>query len=238
MNFNPHKSLPGGFSPNDGTIDFYLRIRNYLDKSKTVLDLGAGKGSWFNDPKNNKIRKEIQYIKNSVKKLYAADIDHEVLNNKSTDKNFLIKNNKIPLKSSSIDIVISDWTLEHVENPKVFFNEINRLLKKNGIFFFRTPHKYNYFAITNNILEGSNLKKFLLKKSQPNRKEWFKSYYRMNTYNTIKKIFKNYKINYFLFVPDPAYYFGSKIFYYLLKFFHIVSPKWFVGIIICCLTKK
>jgi len=238
MSYNPYKSLPGGFSPNDGTIDFYLRIRNYLDKKKILLDIGAGKGDWFDSSKKNKITKETQFLKNSVKKFYAADVDPQVLKNKTSHQNYLIKNHKIPLKSNSIDIIISDWTLEHIENPKTFFKEINRLLKKNGLIFFRTPHKYNYFALANSILEGTKFKDILLKKTQPNRAKWFKSYYKINTYNSIQKLFKNYKINYFLFIPDPAYYFGSKILFYLFKFLHLISPKFFVGIIICCLKKK
>ena len=39
-----YKNIPGGFSPHDGTIDFYLRIRAYVNKDTNVLDLGAGKG--------------------------------------------------------------------------------------------------------------------------------------------------------------------------------------------------
>ena len=40
MIFNIEK-LPGKFSPNDGTIDFYLRIRTLINKNKVVLDLGG-----------------------------------------------------------------------------------------------------------------------------------------------------------------------------------------------------
>ena len=47
MTFSPYEKLPGKFSTNDGTIDFYLRVRTYLDKKKVVLDLGAGSGEWF-----------------------------------------------------------------------------------------------------------------------------------------------------------------------------------------------
>ena len=40
--FEPYKNLPGKFSPNDGTIDFYLRIRSLINKKKIVFS-GVGK---------------------------------------------------------------------------------------------------------------------------------------------------------------------------------------------------
>ena len=32
-----HNKLPGKFSTNDGSIDFYLRIRNLIDKKKSCI---------------------------------------------------------------------------------------------------------------------------------------------------------------------------------------------------------
>lgn len=235
---NIYDKLPGKFSTNDGTIDFYLRVRSVIQKSHIILDLGAGAGDWFNNKNNIKMIKDIQFIKKEVKKVFAADIDKAVLNNRSSHKNILIKNNKIPLKSNSVDIIISDWTLEHVETPKLFFKEANRVLKKGGKICIRTPHKYNYVSLINTLTEGTDFKNFLLKKSQPGKKDPFKSYYKINTFRDIKKLFKNYQIEYFIFNTDPAYYFNSKIIYNFFKIIHVMMPLFFVGIIYCILTKK
>ena len=235
--YDPFINLPGKFSVNDGTIDFYLRIRTIINKKKIILDLGAGEGYWLKDKKNSKLRKSIQYLKKDVKKLYAADIDKAIFKNKSSHKNLLIKKNVIPLKNNSVDIIICDWVFEHIDNPTLFFTEINRVLKKNGYICARTPHKYNYFSLVSNILEGSNFKDFLLKKIQPGRKEYFKSFYKLNTKNKIDKIFKRYSKKIFIFTPDPAYYFNLKIFYYFFKIIHLIFPKFFSGILICFLKK-
>ena len=235
--FNPYSKLPGKFSVNDGTIDFYLRVRYLINKKKIILDLGAGAGDWFNNKDNNKIRKSIQFLKDDVKKFYAADIENSIFKNKTSHKNLLIKNNIIPLKSNSIDIIICDWVFEHIKNPNLFFKEINRVLKRGGTICSRTPHKYNYFSIISNILEGTISKEFLLKKSQPGRKKYFKSYYRMNTKKKINSLFKNYSKNIFIYNPDPAYYFNSKCFYFFFKFIHLIFPKFFSGILICFLRK-
>ena len=238
MTFDPFEKLPGKFSTNDGTIDFYLRVRTFIKKNSIVVDLGAGKGEWVTTNKNLKIRKQIQFIKKDVKKLYAADIDPAVLKNKSSSKNFLIKNNKLPFKKNSIDLIISDWTFEHIENPNMFYKEINRVLKRKGILCFRTPHKYNYFALINKLVEGKSIKDILLYKAQPERGNYFKSFYKLNSIKDIKKIFSNYKFNYLLFKPDPAYFFGSKILFYFFLFIHGVLPRVFVAIIYGFLEKK
>ena len=236
----PFKNLPGSFSTNDGTIDFYLRVRTLINKKKIVLDLGASDAGWFNSKKNIRIRKKTQYLKNDVKFFYSADIESSVLKNKTSHKNLIIINNKIPLKKNSVDIIISDWTFEHVENVKVFYKEINRVLKKGGTLCARTPHKYNYFAILNSFLEGRPSKEKLLLKSQPRRKsdDYWKSFYRLNTLYKIKKIFNNFKSNSFIFVPDPSYYFGSKYLFYIFKLIHLIAPKFFSGILILFLQKK
>ena len=236
--FKPFIDLPGSFSTNDGTIDFYLRIRTLVNKNKKVVDLGAGKGLWFNDKKNIKIRKSIQHLKKDAKYLYAIDIDQAVLKNKSSHKNLLMKQGIIPLKTHSIDIIICDWVFEHIENPSPFFKEVDRILKKGGTLCARTPHKFNFASIASQITEGSPLKEWLLNKAQPKRSKYFKSFYRLNTKKKIKKIFKNYKNNIFISIPDPAYYFGSRLIFNFFKIINFIFPRFFSGIVICFLKKN
>lgn len=45
MRYKPCANMVGGFSENDGTIDFYLRINSLIDETSVVLDLGAGRAS-------------------------------------------------------------------------------------------------------------------------------------------------------------------------------------------------
>lgn len=39
--FDPKKQYIGNFTPNEGTIDFYLRVNSLLKPEFTVLDLGG-----------------------------------------------------------------------------------------------------------------------------------------------------------------------------------------------------
>jgi SAM-dependent methyltransferase len=52
----------------------------------------------------------------------------------------LIKDKIWPIKSSSIDVVVSLETLEHILNPIPFLDEIHRVLVSNGVLILSTPH--------------------------------------------------------------------------------------------------
>lgn len=62
---------------------------------------------------------------------------------------------ELPIKSNSIDIVLSTQVLEHLPHPEKFFEEVYRVLKKGGKLFLTTNqewgiHKapYDYFRFT------------------------------------------------------------------------------------------
>ena len=38
------------------------------------------------------------------------------MQNPTTHKNIIISSNKIPLEDESMDLIIADWVLEHIEN--------------------------------------------------------------------------------------------------------------------------
>jgi SAM-dependent methyltransferase len=39
---------------------------------------------------------------------------------------------------------LSDWVVEHVENPTHFLCEVRRVLREGSSLFFRTPNKHHY----------------------------------------------------------------------------------------------
>jgi ubiquinone/menaquinone biosynthesis C-methylase UbiE len=53
----------------------------------------------------------------------------------------------IPLKDSSIDLVISMAVVEHLDDPTTSFREMARVLKSGGVFIAQTPSKYDYVSL-------------------------------------------------------------------------------------------
>ena len=225
MNYEPGNDFFGGFSPQDGTIDFYGRVNSILNKEMLVLDVGAGRGSWFEDGKCQ-YRKDIQYIKNKVFKLIAVDVDEAVLDNKSAHESLVMIGGRIPLEDNSVDLIIADFVLEHIQDCTLFINELNRVLKKGGYFCARTPHKWNYVSIFARILKNSK-HSTILKFAQPNRKEIdvFPTAYLMNTLSDIKLFFRGYKNFTFIYRSEPSYFWGNKIIYKIQQFFHHLNPS-------------
>ena len=214
----------------DGTMVFYDKINNFIKPWHTLLDLGAGRACWYEDDPIIE-RKMHRLMKGKVKLVVAADIDSVVLNNKASDKQVIISGDDLSnFEDDSFDVIIADYVLEHVDNPDKFALEILRVLKPNGLFAARTPHKYSYVAIIANIV-GDKLQNLLLKKLQPNRKEKdvFPVEYKLNTLRNIDKYFYSYINKSYIFKAEPAYYFDKKSLFFIFKIIHFIMPKFFSG---------
>tara|TARA_B100001989_G_scaffold225700_1_gene180888 strand:+ start:846 stop:1496 length:651 start_codon:yes stop_codon:yes gene_type:complete len=52
----------------------------------------------------------------------------------------------MPFDNGTFDLVVCQAVLEHVQNPKNIVNEINRVLKKQGLFYCTVPFLQGYHA--------------------------------------------------------------------------------------------
>lgn len=223
----------------DGTIEFFYKFNFLLKKNHIVLDLGAGRGSWFFEDKNI-FRKNLRNIKGKCQKYIGVDVDKEIFKNKTTDKNYLIeKSYIIPLKKNSVDVILCDYVFEHVKETNFFTKEINRVLKKGGFICGRTPHKYNYVSFFSRIIPRTFHKKIIYF-LQPKRKtkDIFDAYYKLNTFKDIKNCFKNYDDYSYLYTSEPTYYFNNKLMFKVFSYFHKVFPEILTGNIFFFLRKK
>jgi SAM-dependent methyltransferase len=223
----------------DGTIVFYDRINKFIKPWHTVLDLGAGRACWYEDDPVIE-RKNHRLMKGKVKLVIAADVDPVVLKNKASDKQVIISGNDLKnFDDCSFDVVIADYVLEHIENPDKFSREILRVLKPDGLFAARTPHKYSYVAFMANVI-GEKLQTILLKKLQPNRKEKdvFPVKYKLNTLRNINNSFCSSVNNSYIFKTEPAYYFENKYLFIIFNLIHFIMPKFFSGNIFVYIYRK
>jgi SAM-dependent methyltransferase len=173
-----------------------------------------------------------------VHKLIAADIDPVVLTNPTTTENLLIVDGRIPLPDNSVDVIVADYVMEHVLDPAAFASEITRVLKWNGVFCARTPHKYNYTSIVAALVRNK-LHASILTAVQPDRKakDVFPTAYRLNTLKEIQRAFPTFRNCSYLYAPEPAYYFGRRFVFNVFCWLHKILPEVFVSQIFVFLQK-
>jgi len=110
---------------------FAQKIINFLPKNGKLVDLGAGQGqdSLFFCQNNFKVT-STDFCQNAINiskdRNHCSNIDFQIVD----------LSKKMPFEDNSFDIVYSHMALHyfnHKETQKLF-NEINRILKKDGIF--------------------------------------------------------------------------------------------------------
>ena len=224
----------------DGTVYFYKNILKYVSTDLKVLDIGAGRGAWLEDHDKNRLK--FRDLRGKVSKIVGLDISQSIKDNKYLDEAIIYDGNKFPFGEGTFDIIICDFVLEHISAVETFSSEIFRVLKENGKFFARTPHKFNYASLLSSLFGKIKIDQSILKFAQPNKKiiDSFKTNYKINTINEILDIFptNKFKVDHEIIVGKPAYFFDN---IYLYKFFYIIHlffPKIFVGTILISLTKK
>jgi SAM-dependent methyltransferase len=221
----------GGYSPLDGTVEFYGRINAFLQPGFVVVDLGAGRGAWYTDG-DSSYHRSLRLLKGRVSRVIGIDVDEAVLSNQSTDENLLADGRTLPLPDASVDVVIADYVLEHVDEPAVLEREVFRILKPGGLFCARTPHTLHYVSVGARLVRNARRLK-ILKAAQPFRKDddVFETRYRCNTLRQINRVWDARRwISYsYLYTAEPSYDFGSRRLYGALRVLHRVLPLPLVG---------
>jgi ubiquinone/menaquinone biosynthesis C-methylase UbiE len=104
---------------------------NNKNNTLKILDLGSGPGL-INPEIKKLIPNSIIYsLDSSIEMLKNAQINTSELKNEKIN-GILSNAEKIPLKSNSIDILVSRFSLTYWNNPNLAINEIKRILKPNG----------------------------------------------------------------------------------------------------------
>ena len=81
----------------------------------------------------SEIRAELRKFKGKVKKVIGVDVDTVAAQNPSIDEFQLLSvGERWQIEDSSVDLCISDYVLEHDDDPDFFFVELNRVLRPGG----------------------------------------------------------------------------------------------------------
>jgi SAM-dependent methyltransferase len=179
----------GGFTRADGSVEFYQRVNALLGPDATVLDLGAGRGVGGTDPVA--YRQGLADLRGRAKQVIGIDVDPVVRENPQLDRALLIgPDGRFPLEGGSVDLIVSDWTFEHVDDPVTTVREAARVLRPGGWVCARTPNKWGLIGMPARLVPN-RLHHAVLRRVQPRRRavDAFPTRYRMNTRRHLRALF-------------------------------------------------
>lgn len=208
------ETAAGGYTRDDEAVEFYTRINALVKPDMVVVDLGAGRGSRY-DAGSAEFRKRFCNFQGRVKRVVGLDVDPVVLKHPHLDEAHVIEpGGRLPLADGSIDIVICEWVIEHVEHPKEFAREIDRVLRPGGWLCALTPNRLGYVGLGNMIVPET-VKDRLMRLVWPERprEDAFPTFYRMNSLDGIRQAFegKNWSDHSYISNGTPKYHGGKAV---------------------------
>lgn len=221
------ESRYGGFSDADGTVIFYSRVRALLRPEMTVLDVGCGRGAGLEDPVI--FRRNLRTLRGECRKIIGIDVDPAATQNFGIDEFHTIENdNGWPIADASIDLIVADFVLEHVQDPQTFFSEVARVLKHGGFVCARTANRIGYVALLASLIPRCRHAK-VLQTVQRKRSEAdiFPAYYQVNTVWRLRRILAAAGFDgiAYGFDAEPAYLQFSAAAYGFGKYLHALTPS-------------
>jgi SAM-dependent methyltransferase len=204
-------------SPVDGTVAFYRIFFDRLPDHVTLLDFGAGRGAAFTPQRTGAVRNLLQLAPKIARRI-GVDVDPVVRQNPELDEVHVLApedDYRIPLATASVDAVLADWVLEHLQNPLASLRECRRVLKPSGLFAARTPNRWHYSYLVSRAVGSTQLGKTLLRIAQPHRQtdDVFRKYYRVNTAKVARILLTKAGFSYVQISthePEPAYLMFSR----------------------------
>jgi SAM-dependent methyltransferase len=94
---------------------------------------------------------------------------------------------RVPLESSSVDIVMSRSVLEHLERPLETYLEIGRLLKPGGHFVFLTANLWDYASLVARLVPNRFHPWIVSKTEGREEHDVFPVQYRTNTRRSVQR---------------------------------------------------
>lgn len=118
---------------------FEEKIKQIFENKNIIVDIGGGlrilksKGNRFDSERWNLVRS------------YFDKVDYKILDQvKDYNPDIIGDIHDLPLEDNSIDAILCLAVLEHIENPFKSFEEMYRVLKKDGYCFIYVPFLYPY----------------------------------------------------------------------------------------------
>lgn len=217
-----------GFSRFDGAVEFYTRVNALVGPETVLVDLGAGRGQWL-DAHHSSTRRRLRNFRGRVAEVVGIDVDEAVHENASLDRVLLVDfADPLPLEDTSVDVVLSDFTFEHVQDPSHLAAELARVLRPGGWVCARTPHKLGYIGLGARAVPNAAHTRWL-RRLQPSRKpeDVFPVVYGMNTAADLRRLFPADRFRVIVYgqFGEPNYAGGSRVLWAAFETLRRVQPR-------------
>lgn len=233
----------GGFSRVDGTIAFYCRVNALLadmGAAPVVLDLGAGRGAFLED--EVRARRDVRLLRGRVGRVVGVDVADAVLANPAVDEAHVVAaGTRLPVDDGSVDLVVSDYTFEHIADPGWASGEIDRILRSGGWLCARTPNRWGYIGVGARAVPN-RLHVAMLRRLQPGKaaEDTFPTTYLLNTPGALQRWFPPDRYDHVVWTMDnePAYVGRSAAAARLNKALFWATPPPLRSILLAFLNKR
>jgi len=219
----------GGYSRVCGTVSFFGRVRALLKPEMVVLDVGCGRGATVDRLEKNPWE-HCRIFKGACKRVIGIDVDMAGQENTFIDEFRPIDAASWPVETASVDLLVSNAVVEHVENPDQFFAECGRVLKPGGFLCIRTTNRWSYAAIGAAIVPNQYHAKIVGKLQRGRQaKDGFPTYYRANTIQAMKRLLRKHGFEGCVYrhIAEPNYLMFSRWSYAIGVYIHRWLPSLF-----------
>lgn len=200
----------------DGTTEFHRLCAGVIPRHSRILEIGAG-------PKN--VTSEFL---SHIGPVVGLDVSPLVQQNSHLSAFHLFDGRKFPFASAAFDACVSDYVLEHVEDPLEHFREVQRVLQAGGVYCFRTPNLWHYVPLVSALSPQwlhVRLANSLLCLADEHPR--FRTYYRANTRSAVLRICATVGLEVAecrLIEKEPSYArHGRALFYPMLMYERLVN---------------
>jgi SAM-dependent methyltransferase len=204
----------GGFTRFDGTVQLYLRAQALCDELPTpitVVDFGAGRGS--STESKTPLHRRLTDLRAPGRTVIGLDVDEAVLTNPHLDEAHVIEpSGRLPLADASVDLLLSDWTFEHLDDPAFACGELARIVKPGGWLCARTPNKWGLIGMGARTVPNAFHVR-ALRRLQPERRDIdvFPTVYRLNTRAAFEKHLPRTSWDHLLYGWDGQMAYGGNL---------------------------
>jgi SAM-dependent methyltransferase len=156
---------------------------------------------------------------------YGIDPDKEALSKNVYYNNLLVGSaDKLPFQDNTFDVVAAAWVAEHLQNPEIVLEEIYRVLKPGGKFFFITPNVWNYNVWIIRMIPERFHSFFTTRLYDRGEGDTYPKVYQLNSQSKIKElaIRIGYKSTNIILNGDPSYISFNRITFFFARLLEMI----------------